>query len=293
MDSYEPNSNPIKLKIVKSEAKDHVMEKVESMGSYSCPNCGKIFTNFVDFCIHLGYEHYEVTSNIRLGKINAVISCCLCKQEFTGPQIQFGALDEHNRIVHMKDDNFVCPDADCDVFYQSKDELYCHVEEKHNKSSSYTCLHCEKLFFSPHRLNKHLELTHQLKPFDNLTCLWCHKKFETARRATCHMRNEHSNSRILKCDVCHKEFDNKQALQTHQKNKHMGQKPRFTCHFCGKEYAHITQFKIHVECHMKKTKDVECDVCNKLFHSKFEINYHKKSLHVPKNFLFIQYDNLA
>ena len=35
---------------------------------------------FVDFCIHLGYEHYEVTNNIRLGKTNAVISCFLCKQ---------------------------------------------------------------------------------------------------------------------------------------------------------------------------------------------------------------------
>merc|ERR1712098_340830 len=79
----------------------------------------------------------------------------------------------------------------------------------------------------------------------------------------------------------------------HKKFVHLKQKPKFTCHFCGKEYIHTSQFKIHVEKHLNKTKDVECDVCNKMFHSEIEMKMHKRKLHVPKKFLCTQCDYTA
>ena len=221
------------------------------------------------------------------------MSPILCEVEMTESRdshlTQFGPLDELNMMDHNKDDYLACPDANCDFVHQTKDDLYSHVEKIHNKSSLYTCLHCDKIFFSPSRLNKHMGSSHQVK-HDNLTCLWCNKKFETIKRATGHMRSQHSILRRVECDICNKEFDNKQAMETHIKFMHTGKKPKYTCHICGKEFTNQTNFKIHEIRHMKKSEDIECKECDRKYVCELELNLHISRCHKPKNFLCTQCD---
>lgn len=154
----------------------------------------------------------------------------------------------------------------CSKSYLFKQILLNHMSTKHNfkkdnffkiqlnddKTKSYKCDQCDKIYTHLANLNRHYRKTHD--------------------------KNETKID--VPCEKCGKLFSSKTSQQRHIRNVHLQEKP-FVCEMCCKRFSQMTILQTHMLTHTK-IRNFKCDQCGKAFKSRTAVSLHKY-VHLPKD----------
>ncbi|XP_017272509.1 putative GPI-anchored protein pfl2 [Kryptolebias marmoratus] len=130
------------------------------------------------------------------------------------------------------------------------------------------CGECGRVFNSTNALESHVSLHKFLRPF---TCKLCGKCFPDSITFKRHDR-VHRNGRIHICPQCGKGFVYRFGLSKHIQMVHSRLKP-FICQICNKSFFNKRDVEIHQRIHTGE-KPFECHVCERRFTRKVELNVH-------------------
>ena len=158
----------------------------------------------------------------------------------------------------------------CDKFYQSKEALNYHIDVTHSSSSPVKCEVCDVMFGHRVSLKRHMKL-HSKAPKIH-QCKQCPKQFTRADNLTVHLKVGHMQ---VKIDTSMVELMRKDEES-------------FACNVCdqvfsGEEAAINLDHHLVIKCRSKER--IACSECDKDFSSKFNMEQHKRNIHikVPKN----------
>lgn len=219
---------------------------------YACRYCQKAFRTFhtreLHERIHTGVKPYQ---------------CTYCKKAFSDPS----AFQRHIRI-HTGDKKYVC--AHCPKTFTDSSALYVH-RKRHRHERNHACGNCDKKFYTKSDARLHYKTVH--KPELNFQCDYCKKSFSTKMYLSSHIKLRHSsNNKTYNCNLCLKIFKQEEYLQVHMKSIHGGQR-NHTCKVCFKQFFHKYRLEEHMVLH-SGVKKFECDYCSKRFYIKSHISCH-------------------
>ncbi|XP_061836072.1 uncharacterized protein [Nerophis lumbriciformis] len=132
------------------------------------------------------------------------------------------------------------------------------------------CGQCGRVLSSPAALESHLNLHIGRRPF---SCRICRKDFPDARGLRRHTW-VHADSRIHVCQQCGKGFVYSYGLTKHLQMVHRKIKP-FVCQICDKAFFTKGDVEDHIRIHTGE-KPFQCHVCGKRFVKKIELRAHLK-----------------
>ena len=215
------------------------------------------------------------------------------------------------------------PDQSFDVIEESvisageeveTSEVWSADPESANSETLYECGMCWYTTYKNYNFQRHCK-RHQEKK-DNGNILGSNKDAPCTDTPT----KKQAKLKTKICDQCGKCFKSSFALSLHLRNKHI-KDFKYACDACGKGYNQKVQFNFHLASHLKfsvakccfcsKTfqghsslgrhkltcssnpekkvtydnNNFDCDVCCKTFKTKDRLNYHKKGMHGPKNYI--------
>ncbi|XP_075189141.1 uncharacterized protein LOC142282750 [Anomaloglossus baeobatrachus] len=162
---------------------------------FSCPECGKCFTQKIIFANHQKYHTREKP-----------FSCSECGKCF----IWKLELIEHQRI-HTGEKLFSC--SECGKCFNWKSQLVVH-QRCHTGEKPFSCSECGKCFNWKSQLVVHQRCHTGEKPF---SCSECRKSFIRKSELVAHQRC-HTGEKPFSCSECDKCFTRKSGLVHHQKN---------------------------------------------------------------------------
>ena len=113
---------------------------------------------------------------------------------------------------------YPCPIEDCQILFESKDELDKH-NETHSKLFKCDFPGCEKSFMKQTNLRKHKKSHDKNKKIYFCPFEGCDKSFTAAYSVTLHYR-VHTGNRPFQCDICGKKFFDKANWSYHVNNMH-------------------------------------------------------------------------
>ncbi|KOB70867.1 Uncharacterized protein OBRU01_15183 [Operophtera brumata] len=102
------------------------------------------------------------------------------------------------------------------------------------------------------------------------TCEICAKTLSCKKSLRTHMKI-HTGEKIYVCSHCDKRFIGMAGLRSHIK-VHVEKRPRYGCDMCGKYFLSQTILARHISRHLYE-KRYECDICNKRFHLRVDLQY--------------------
>ena len=189
---------------------------------FSCPQCGKKFTQNRNLKTHIQSVHEKVK-----------YPCYLCGKQLTRQD----HLKTHIQSVHEKV-NFSCDQ--CDKQFTNQGHLHSHVKSVHRKyweekkankktkkARTYTCTLCGFETKQNSNLKTHIMIKHNLKTFQCDLCDFTnHNKYVLNR----HRRDHNREKDIFKCDSCDFEAKTKGTIKTHYNSVHLGIK--YPCDVC-------------------------------------------------------------
>lgn len=149
------------------------------------------------------------------------------------------------------------------------------------KNSELTCLECSKSFTSKINLKNHKLAIHDKKfPF---TCPFpgCDKRYSVKTRLNVHLKI-HKEERPFKCETCGKHFLMKGDLKTHQKF-HSNERP-YKCTICDKAYKSKVHLKDHIQIIHDKVKKYQCEICGRKFGKSSGLKAHLRTHTGEKRF---------
>lgn len=136
-------------------------------------------------------------------------------------------------------------------------------------SEYFECQMCGKDFRSECRLNEHMIIHTQVKPF---CCDTCGKSFRNSSFLSAHGRL-HSGEKPYSCKTCGKCFRRRSSLMVHTR-MHTGEKPD-SCKICGEDFPFASTLNGHRRIHMCD-KPYLCHICGKRFCQKTELMHHTR-----------------
>ncbi|XP_035896079.1 gastrula zinc finger protein XlCGF57.1-like [Anopheles stephensi] len=145
----------------------------------------------------------------------------------------------------------------------------------HTRTKTFSCTQCPKSFARSDNLRAH-EKNHSLER--RYKCPQCSQRFKRMDAVKVHMYVRHKlyvETHFHVCSYCNTFFETKEQLDTHI-GKHRREK-QFVCHSCGKTFAELLRYELHMEKHTTPTSDTEtfeCFHCSKLFDSKKQLAVH-------------------
>lgn len=129
------------------------------------------------------------------------------------------------------------------------------------------CEICHKSFSNKHKLNKHVIIHTDERPY---SCEICNKSFNHSSNLLRHI-NDHSKIRPYKCENCPKTFVVKTELRLHMR-RHTGERPH-QCDICSKTYLRKAYLNNHMKIHTAKHL-YECEICSKTFTTSLSLYNH-------------------
>ncbi|XP_051573795.1 zinc finger protein 615-like isoform X2 [Myxocyprinus asiaticus] len=222
---------------------------------YRCDECGKQFCQLINYRAHLlshsqkASIHCHVCSTIfeteeQLQKHldtnhfeRQFYQCDFCKQIFTNLEVCQDHVETHRQ--------------------QAKQHMLRHLE-LHSRGG-FSCLDCERTFFSKAALLHH-SFTHVgVLPY---TCLKCKRHF----RLPSLYHNHECKPEHIQCMACLVFFQSQEDFERHKKDTgcwgHQGVLPTKTdeirCMECGQIFASIEELKKHASTHQRVLKCAEC-----------------------------------
>uniref|UniRef100_A0A182JY47 Transcription factor grauzone n=1 Tax=Anopheles christyi TaxID=43041 RepID=A0A182JY47_9DIPT len=195
----------------------------------------------------------------------------------------------------------------CSLPMDSFTNLQGHYRREHGTKGYIRC--CEKLFYRRFQLLDHIA-AHQ----GTIKCEVCQKSYKSSRYLALHMMKSHSREeeRPFKCDKCHQSFHKEHLLKAHQANHlsekcpicekvvsskyalkthvaHMhGSDSNQICDVCGKEFRTKQAMERHINEHMgvDVVQKVQCNVCQRWFHGKYNLRKHVRFMHIEGGQVF-------
>ena len=195
------------------------------------------------------------------------VVCQICDRHFT----RMDTLDNHMKSVHSDERPFSCTTEGCLKTFATQSALFHHLKT-HMNGKPYKCLECEASFALLNEYKQHMRENHA--DTRDLRCSDCYKLFPTNASLQEHKLVEHR----LECEVCGRSFARLAYLQAHIE-VHNGDK-LYNCKHCSSgfdtEYAYKQHIKVHPEQHRTK-KLYQCQLCDKTFHHSSNLVTHYRS----------------
>ena len=163
---------------------------------------------------------------------------------------------------------------ECDFISTNKGDISPHITFVHKSAS---CSFCKDRFSSGALLEKHMFDIHK----DSLLCC------EECTFYTSHKRTLRSHLKLFhyKCDVCKEKFNYLELIEKHQMQT--CRKMCYVCKDCDLKFSYPRAYYDHMKNHTKfrprrkLSGTTTCEVCNKSFKNRFNLERHKP-LHVKK-----------
>ncbi|XP_028996213.1 mucin-2 isoform X1 [Betta splendens] len=130
------------------------------------------------------------------------------------------------------------------------------------------CGECGRMLSSSAALESHVRLHKGRRPF---SCTLCGKSFPDSKGLKRHGR-VHRNGRIHVCPQCGKGFVYRFGLSKHLQMVHGRLKP-FVCQICNKGFYTKRDVESHIRIHTGE-KPFHCNLCEKKFSRRVELNVH-------------------
>lgn len=183
-------------------------------------------------------------------------------------------LESHIYRIHLNPSNInktIC--GLCLKTFSNQLVLRKHQKEYHD-GNAYSCDICGFMEYRFHRLKEHISRKHYtVKDF---LCHFCGDGFPYQHRLHEHVKKKHLMIRTNVCNLCDKAYFEKNSLESHIRSEHTGERPH-KCVECGKAFARKTSLVQHKQVHREAR--YPCDVCEKNFGFKYNLNAHRKNVH--------------
>ncbi len=280
-----------------SKHSDNINMPVKFAGPWQCYKCGFIDAIKDVVKSHMKSEHGIVQKpggapNYGPGRKH---QCQKCKVMFkTGFALK----------VHICDDETMvkCYGDNCDYKITAK---YLHVMERHVKrkhdvpeTSDHLCTVCGKAFNLLHALDSHMRLVHYNKA--GRMCFSCGHMFQSVKSINAHVKEVHgrdsnrSSTDGWRCESCDFEASDFPSLRSHLKENHKWEDSpkrhwKYTgplsgklvkrvaniqCEHCPAKFMWINAKKKHVNKYHEKLEVFECNVCDKVLYSRYDLMKH-------------------
>ncbi|XP_005185360.1 zinc finger and BTB domain-containing protein 17 [Musca domestica] len=199
--------------------------------------------------------------------------------EGTDGNKDFSTLPPHLQLSHWTSYPFLC--SSCDYKAITPMDLFKHVNATHYIANfadmQYKCYDCKKLMTHYSFFLNLIRMKHH--PALKLKCDACDMPFKdfvqyaNHRARVCPQLSQYPE--VLPCKQCCRNFHSTNGLQTHVKHHHAekGNKEKYKCQYCNKEYTWKRSLINHELTHSHK-REFSCKQCDKQFFSKAHLESH-------------------
>lgn len=211
-----------------------------------------------------------------------LFECGVCNDEFNSKEQLLAHIETHDGVqfmlLHEVDEEeeqvqlrYECPH--CPLPFESAEDLDHHIKDhfgKENNSNEdededekdvgrrrdFVCDICEKKYEKNFALQHHIQTVHYgIKRF---ACNVCDKRFSLSGTLKKHM-NIHGNVRPYKCKECKYSCNQRGTLVRHVQRKHLKEK-RYGCEICGKLF--VTKYEVFQHHNKGHNEDLlQCTLC--------------------------------
>ena len=238
---------------------DQQLDNIVRFLTVSCSPC-RFQGSFSDYNDHIAGTKDQAV-NIR---------CPLCSSDSS---------NERDLMIHKVITHGNCQYACrfCDYTNPKVNVLLVHTKKEHGKGSfSYSCGFC-KYKSGPVNMETHLSHEHESsfnRKLDRelLNCSKCDFQHISHRRLVRHTKTVHS---MYECSKCDKGYPKRSQLNVHIMQAH--QDFTFDCKKCDFKTKHESALYRHGQSFHVKTERFKCDVCERSFKRKDNMNTHKKN----------------
>ena len=216
-----------------------------------------------------------VTSAVRYQDYSLV--CSFCSKVLSS----IAGKKNHERFHTEPKGKFAC--ETCGKVFEMKFKLDYHVKMNHI-TGNFPCNKCDKIFKTKVHLKVH-KVAH--KPFEEIACEVCgklvsrlkyndHFKCHSFRKQKCpvegcskilseaslayHIKNNHEESKNIKCPQCASVFPNEGKLKLHMKRSHTA--PSFFCEVEGCNYKQTR--RDYLKIHLRNHRDIDARLRDEL-----------------------------
>ncbi|KAK7493315.1 hypothetical protein BaRGS_00015441 [Batillaria attramentaria] len=148
------------------------------------------------------------------------------------------------------------------------------------------CSTCNLTFTNKTEQKKHMAVhKQQKKAAGGNKCPVCGARFPTCTLKQSHVFREHPDYKPFKCSKCEKTYRSNFDRYRHELT-HEG-KRAYQCPHCPRQLWSVDNLKQHIiviHSGLERKKDVPCEVCGRLFHSKRRVQMHIRCAHEAKRF---------
>ncbi|XP_004523593.1 gastrula zinc finger protein XlCGF7.1 [Ceratitis capitata] len=159
----------------------------------------------------------------------------------------------------------------CGFSVTGQHNLRGHIQ-RHSNIKPFTCLTCNKGFYTSTELNIHTRRHLGDKPY---VCSFCGKDFVSAGTLTTHEK-KHLGIRKHKCDQCEKSFFTPFQLRNHIVVH--TQERNYSCEQCQAKFSRKRTLLTHMKLH-ENALEYECIICHMRFNQRPTLLWHVKSKH--------------
>ncbi|XP_041968476.1 zinc finger protein draculin-like isoform X5 [Aricia agestis] len=241
----------------------------------ACRICKSILDSLEEMMNHLKVAHEkeiysDINNHILPFKFNGESLRCCICLNIFN---SFKALQEHMNVHYG---NYVC--EDCGAGFVNKNILLRHRDA--HKTGTFSCDKCFRNFDTARKKRLHDRSYHE-KDRLPYKCGHCEERFKGGRQKHEHMLKVHGiRGPKVNCQVCDKSFETKHAWRLHTTRVHLQLKPHL-CDLCNKGFYAKTELESHMVKHTE-SRDFTCDVCFKAYGRLKTLTCHKKKAHTQQ-----------
>lgn len=195
--------------------------------------------------------------------------CDICLRKFATPKSIYIHLK-----LHMG--KYFC--RTCEKVFARRENLKRH---KCNKIYSLKCPKCEKIFYQKKYLVKHMSIVHDKK----YLCAECNKLCYSSSELKNHICRKVPKEKRPRftCKLCLRKFSYEKNLKAHIKAVHSiiknKQDLKLICSECSSTFSSEISYRRHLMCVHRKTRNFECNICDKKFSRKDILKSHMSNVH--------------
>lgn len=261
----------------KEKHKEHVLVH-ESEKNWKCKICKMKF-----------YRRQQLLFHVSIHKLG-IYKCLTCDITVTS-KVDLQQHKKEGHTVNGLERKFEC--EICHKKFAKRFTLRNHLAT-HSKEKSYTCKYCVKSFRTLDSLNRHQkrkshfekakltipESKYEKVYEDKLICEKCGKQYKTQRELQCHLIVHKS---VYECNECGKTFTLKFNLTKHLR---LHRNPvGVVCELCGDTFNQLSALNDHCLMKHSDVRKAKCDICQKAFKRKSELNRHLRTHELKRPFV--------
>ena len=240
---------------------------------FKCDLCGSDYSAIHTLKDHIMYKHLGLSISNE-GQSKVLTPCIVCQKTFANSE---------NLKLHMQTHDgtqkFNCDI--CGALFSRRVDRDRH-RMRHTGQRPFKCDECDYGCITKGELNRHkLKHVDQSGGQAKHKCPYCDKTLVRKNEMTGHIAKEHLSVESVKtsffCKLCDTYHVSRYALNRHMAEVHKNSL-NHDCVYCDRTFSSVGNRNRHIErTHMQKT--VTCNVCEKTFQSKVNLQDHCRLVH--------------